>query len=156
MNRKVRIPVELSKAAAALSKSNPALRDLETRTSHAWKSKFQQQLKLAESYFPTTRPQTREDRAAVEDVIESLKKLLRGRPPGKATYDPSRVRVENDPSPEDMVAVVVVQVEQAQLSWLTKNKRRRVPGKITNELIDKFTKDTNIDAAKIRKIFARR
>jgi hypothetical protein len=128
-----------------------AFRDLETRTANAWKPKFQQQLALAVSYLPTTKPQTQEDRAAIEDLIKSLKKkYLRGRPRGKAT---SRLpRVPNNPPRAEKVAAVVVQVEQARLSWLIKNPdRRRVPPAVTKKQIADAIKGSDISADEIRR-----
>jgi hypothetical protein len=78
-----------------------AFRDLETRTANAWKSKFQQQLALAVSYLPTIKPQTKEDRAAIEDLIKSLKKkYLRGPPTRKGDIPPATCAEQSTTSGE--------------------------------------------------------
>jgi hypothetical protein len=119
-----------------------AFRDLETRTANAWKSKFQQQLALAVSYLPTTKPRTLEDRVAVNDLIKLLNKLLSGRPRG---------RVASNLTSRHLPAEF--QVRQGQKSWCIKHGRRRAPASVTNELIaDAIKKDSSISADELRRL----
>jgi hypothetical protein len=58
--------------------------EFKRRQENAWKSEFQQALALAAAHLPSTKPRTSDDRDAVKKLIEKLRKLLRGRPLGRA------------------------------------------------------------------------
>ena len=58
--------------------------ELKRRLSNAWKSEFQQALARAEFCLSSTNPVTREDQLALADFLKRLKRLLKGRPRGRA------------------------------------------------------------------------
>jgi hypothetical protein len=115
-----------------------ATRDYETWVTNAWKSEFQQQLALAASYLPSTKPLTANDRHAVEDLIRSLKKLLRGAPLGRRGKSDLISIPKSDfirmlpPAAERAVAQLV---REGQKFWCKENGRQRVPPSKTTELI---------------------
>jgi hypothetical protein len=122
-----------------------ALHDLETRSVNAWKSEFQQKLARAKSYLPSTRARTEQDREAVQDFIQYLrKKLLSGRPEGSNrpwTKDEQGVerRVEQHLRDERVLILAAVNaiaqlVREGQKKWRKENDRQRVPRAVTEKL----------------------
>jgi hypothetical protein len=137
--------VQRHRAEAAESRRITALHDLETRSVNAWKSEFQQKLARAKSYLPSTRARTEQDREAVQDLIQYLrKKLLSGRPEGSNrpwTKDKQGVerRVEQHLRDERVLVLAAVDaiaqlVREGQKKWRKENDRQRVPRAVTEKL----------------------
>ena len=126
---------------------------------NASKSKFQQQLSLCGASRPLTKPATKGDRLALDELIKSLQKLRRGRRLGR--LDPISLSnpVNLLPAAERVTAQLVRLRKQF---WLEKNNRRRVPPAVTSRLIDEATRQisfqwslsatTRIDLDEVRRL----
>ncbi|MFK4536167.1 thiamine kinase-like enzyme [Bradyrhizobium ottawaense] len=68
---------------------NEAYSEKTFRLTNAWKSEFREALARAESYLPSTKAVTQEDKRALADFIKKLKELHRGRPRGGSPRRPA-------------------------------------------------------------------
>lgn len=138
--RRIKVPPR-NLVDAVIGERSKAHRDYETHIANAWRSEFQQQLALGVSYFPSSKPRTPEDRRAVVELIELLKKLLRGAPLGR------RRLLGKDHSTEipmaDFMRMAIPAAEYAAAQrvrerkqlWREKNARPSVPPSVTAQMI---------------------
>jgi hypothetical protein len=142
--------VQRHRAVAAELHRTAAFDDRETRSENAGKSDFQQKLARAESYLPSTKPRTEEDKRAAQDFMRYLRKeWFSGRPAGPGR--PWRKKIEQRDGivlipqaviEEAAVDAIAQLVREGQEVWRKENNSPRVPRPKTEELVKHFTEQT--------------